>query len=440
MGSDLMVARGRATVDGHTLFGLNATGNPSQFHGLHRCLGREFALGETVQTQTLAVPQVRRTWTTLGSQPPGCWGYGHGINEHYLAIGYIPLPATRLARPQGLLATDLVRLTLERAQTARQAVKTAADLIETYGLAAEARAADHAFVLADTQEAFLQETAGRHWVCQEIQQVRAASGQSMIRQDWDQISQGLAVEAITRQWWPDDGTKLDFASVANQEARARDFPPRRWGRATQLLVEQSPHIDAAFLRRILTDHYEGTPEEVHPLNESAFPEPLCRHASRSRPEATVASLVAELHSDSSRIPMIWCALGPPCSSIYFPIFLDGEVPASFTAPENELHHGTFCSCLRRLQEHCRKSPRRWNLARDDLSRLQSHLDLETAEFLADGAAMKQHGRMNELQRLASAFMQHNVERFEALVENLTAAPRARSAKRIPALEPAEIIL
>src|SRR5262249_24339319 len=243
MGCDMVVALGPATVDGLTLFGHNS-GRPVG-ETQHLCLvpGRLFAPGEKVHTQFLELPQVRQTCSVLGSQPDRLWGYQHGVNEHGVAIGLTRLRSRLRCSQPSLLGADLVRLALERAHNARQAVALLTDLITRHGQGcfpgsgAHLADAEHdnAFLIADAREAFAVEAAGVHWVYQELKQVRAMSDVCTVRQDWDWISRGLATHAIEQGWWPADGTKLDFAGTVTQTREGHAAGLRRWGRATLLL-------------------------------------------------------------------------------------------------------------------------------------------------------------------------------------------------------------
>ena len=67
MGCDIVVALGRATVEGNTLFGHNCDRPARQCQALHRTPGQSYAPGEKVRTQGLELPQARQTYTVLGS-------------------------------------------------------------------------------------------------------------------------------------------------------------------------------------------------------------------------------------------------------------------------------------------------------------------------------------------------------------------------------------
>jgi dipeptidase len=421
MGCDMMVALGRATVDGHTFFGQNCDRPIHEFQSFLRIPGREHAADEKVRTQTVELPQGRHTFTVLAAQPAGCWGYSHGVNDQGVAAGCAAVRNKIPCREPGLSGTDLVRLVLERSRNARSAVDMLTDLVERYGQNHQMEnlpEGDTSFLMADATEAFALETAGRHWVYQEIREVRSASDVCLIRQDWDRISQGLADFVIRQGWWPGDGSKLDFADGVTENPTGAGSALRRWGRATLLLEQQNGHIDAPFLRRVLSDHYEGTSFEVDPFATLHGPTPLCQHGCQPNGLVTATSMVSQINADPSRLAIAWCAFGPPCNSIYFPLFLDGELPEGFSARSPEVMPGQLWWRVNRLGQQFRLDPQQWASARETFSRLQAHFDQEAEEFAVEGAALKQKGAQAELQRLACILMQHHVEQFEAALTTL----------------------
>src|SRR5262249_26386454 len=156
-----------------------------------------------------------------------------GVNEHGVAMGLTPIRARLRSEQPGLTGTDLVRLCLERAGSTRQAVDLLTDLISRHGQGGgDPGEPDHAFLVADREEAFAAEAPGTRWAIQEVREVRAVASRSQIRQDWNRISRGLSDLAIARGWWPEDGSKLDFAAVVGQADPNDPAALRRWGRAT----------------------------------------------------------------------------------------------------------------------------------------------------------------------------------------------------------------
>jgi hypothetical protein len=279
-----------------------------------------------------------------------------------------------------------VRLALERGSTARHALDTITSLIARHGQGAfpgcaEEQAHDAAILLADRHEAFLVEASGPAWVYQELGLVRVAADLCTIRQDWDAISPGLAGRVIGRGWWPEDGSKVDFAGALAADCAATGPALRRWGRATRLLEEQSGHIDVQFLRRVLTDHADdaGT--------------------------AVLASLVAVSGAD---VPLAWWAFGQPIL-VYLPLLPAGDLPPALT--DEGLLSGRLTQLRSALAERAGGGQ-----VRAALEGLQSLFDGEVAEFLTEAAQMSKDGRGEDLRRQATLFMQHVWEEFAEVAD------------------------
>jgi dipeptidase len=418
MASDMVVALGRATAEGQTLFGHNCNRPPDEGLALVREPGRPFAPGEAVRLGHLVLPQVRHTCTVLACRRPGQWGYVHGVNEYGVAVGVTAIH-TRLAgeRP-GLLGSDLVRLALERATGARQGVDVLTDLIGRHGQADtddDGRPCDSAFLVADGKEAFALEAAGPFWAEQVIGAVRAAGDVCHLHQDWDRICRGLSDQAIARGWWPADGCKLDFAGALGSGHGEVAAGLRRWGRATLLLEEQSGQIDSPFLRRLLADHGQG-PRDLS----------LCRHAAGPHDAGTAASLIVVTGAAGS-LPVAWWAFGPACTGVYFPLVLVGDLPAAF---ESEGVDGT-CAVWRlaRRAASAGQSADGGTGLREAWGALQEQFDQDVREFLAEAAVLQQQGEAARLHRLAGSLMQHNLERWENACDEV--CPPEWRAGRVP---------
>ena len=188
MKGDMVVALGRATVDGSTLFGHSWCGRTEQ-SGLVETRGQVHSPGEKVYTRFLELPQARQTYRVLASRGPDTWGYVHGINEHGVAAGYRQTQTCLHLEEPGLLSSELVRLVLERSRTALQALEVLTGLIARHGQgifpgSSAETSHDAAFLLADAQEAFLVEAGGHYWVYQEVKEVRSVCEMCTIHQDW----------------------------------------------------------------------------------------------------------------------------------------------------------------------------------------------------------------------------------------------------------------
>jgi len=408
----MLVALSRTTRDGGTFFAHNCNRPGNENLTLLRVAGRIFSPGERVQTSTLLLPQARQTWTVLASRCLGQWGYPHGLNEHGVSIGLTSIRTRRREAGLGLTGPDLVRLGLERATSARQAVDMVTDLASRHGQGCTDADSDPAFLIADGREAFVIEMFGPHWAVQHVNEVRAVSDICHLRRDWDRLSHGLADLAIAQGWWPADGSKLDFAGVVAPEGGDNAPSLRRWGRAMLLLEQCNGQIDLAALRRVLSDHFEGCLDAVDsskPFRMVGREErvtTLCRHAATSSASRTAASLITQCGPDRSP-PIAWYCFGPPCASVYFPLFLVGELPASFQTPR---------------QANSTRESARYAVPCAVLTDLQERFDRETQEFVAAARELRQRGESDRVPRLAELFMQHNVECWENACLDFMPAP------------------
>jgi secernin len=423
MGSDLVVALGAATANGLTPFGANSHRPAREAQVLKRVTGRQYSLGEVIDTGLLKLPQCRQTYTVLGSGPPGTWGFCHGVNEHHVAAGCATWKSRLRGDEPGLLGTDLVRLTLERSRTARQGLDVLADLIGRHGQGhfpgcSGEDAVDNAFLVADGSEAFVIEAASNCWASLECRSVRAVSDVALIRQDWQRLSPGLADAVIHKGWHPDDGSKLDFAGSLSAAPPGDAGALKRWGRATLFLEQRSGSLDADSIRRLLGDHFDGTASEVDPLDPTPGSAPICRHAQGRAEGCTAMSLLTVLSPDCKQPPVAWFAFGPPCVSVYFPILFEGDLPAAFCATGA----AAAWSRQRQVLDLAAADAERWAVLREEMGRLQARFDLQAEEFAIE---LARQGENTSRERLAGLFMQNHLEQFEAECQRLQKKLRPR---------------
>jgi secernin len=133
-----MVVLGPHTRAGATLFAKNSDRSPRECQPLAQAPHRVWPPGATVHCQYLEIPQAAETAAVIGSRPFWLWGFEHGLNEYGVAIGNEAVLTREMLPSTGLLGMDLVRLGLERAKTAREAVEVIGALVERHGKAAPA--------------------------------------------------------------------------------------------------------------------------------------------------------------------------------------------------------------------------------------------------------------------------------------------------------------
>jgi len=184
---DTFVALGNATYDGSVIFGKNSDREPNEAqelvlipHTMHEKKGH-------VNCTYINIPQVPETNAVLLSKPFWIWGAEMGANEHGVVIGneavFTKVP---YQKEPGLIGMDFIRLALERA--------TSADGFS------HKMYYHNGFLIADRHEAWVLETAGKHWAAEKVQEIRSISNVISIRSHWDRASDELVSFAVSKGW------------------------------------------------------------------------------------------------------------------------------------------------------------------------------------------------------------------------------------------------
>lgn len=176
------------TADG-LLFAKNSDRDPNEPQTMRWYSPADHHQGAEVKVTWSSIAQVLHTRAVLISQPWWMWGAEMGVNDAGVVIGNEavfnrPSAARRpdkarpdVARPDHdseLLGMDLVRLALERAGSAHEAVGVITELFERHGQGGPCSAErprfryDNSFLIADPDGAYVLETAGRQWAAQEV--------------------------------------------------------------------------------------------------------------------------------------------------------------------------------------------------------------------------------------------------------------------------------
>jgi secernin len=345
---DTWVALRDVTLSQNVIFGKNSDRPVFDCQPLVFTPRKEWPADSRIQTEYIELPQTDVTYAHLGSRPYWCWGYEEGINEYSVVIGNEAI-FTKTFRdaaealnegrgPElGLLGMDLIRLALERSQTARQAVEVMGGLIERYGQFGSGVPTkshrdggyDNSFIITDSHEAWVLEAVGKRWAARYTSHgYTSISNQPSIRAEWDLGSRDLQAFALEQGWWSDnERASFDFARAYIDERVPRQVSHIRVKRSGQLLAEKAGQITPAWMRRIARDHYEDTFLQG-PYFDAADPDllSLCMHVSPGDFTwgNTASSCVAILPKSRAELPVFWWTPGPPCNGCYVPFFPHGS--------------------------------------------------------------------------------------------------------------------
>jgi secernin len=285
--------------------------------------GRRASAGCTLRTQYLTIGDTG-AHAALLSVPTWLWGAEHGVNEHGVAIGNERVATTHDAAhaPPALIGMDLVRLGLERARSAAEAVEVIGALLRTHGQGGVADAAhqdayDSSFLIADPTVAFVLDTAGADYAAAPFPRGAAISNRHTLTKEWTAASASLAAGDDFDRYR--DVTK-DTAHADVRLAASRAF----------LSSAPTGGLTAAATAAHLRDHGAGPwgapgsrgPVQPPPTGVGADSSgvTVCMHVRGLC--VTTASMIAELPSGiADGAPVrVYVAPGSPCASVYVPAF------------------------------------------------------------------------------------------------------------------------
>lgn len=279
---------------GRVLFGKNSDRDPNEAQVLNWVPARSYRRGSTLRCTWTDIPQVTKTYALVLSRPFWMWGAEMGANERGVVIGNEAIFTRGRVSREGLLGMDLVRLGLERGNTADAAKDVICQLIEQFGQGGRCgydKAGfryHNSFLVADASGAWVIEAAGR-----KIAEHRVDEGVYA-------ISNGITLQALLRH---EDRIRrrVSMASLRSQ-------------RVTCLAESANEAVDAM---RLLGDHGDDRERPRYRRLNGAMGAP-CMHAGGwLAASQTVGSFVAELGSTS---PRYWATgTAAPCLSVFRPI-------------------------------------------------------------------------------------------------------------------------
>lgn len=323
---DTLVALPQRTASGNLIFGKNSDREPLEaqaiLHVPHRVPSEK-----EIQCTYISIPQEKETFEIILSKPFQMWGAEMGVNEFGLVIGNEAVFTNVKFKKKeiGLSGMDLLRLALERCKTAREALKTITTLLKNHGQDAcggyqnKSFYYHNSFLVADSKEAFILETAGKSWAYRQIDSFGSISNGLTIGDDYEEV-----------HWEKEPRTfqKLFAAHANNFKNHFSDFVYTHVGKArkrqacTVGFLEKKENLTVSDFFVAMRQH--NHPQEVFDPKK-ANTSSICMHATGfTNPSDTTGSMVAEIRKE--RPSTIWLsATSYPCLSLYMPFYMGNSI-------------------------------------------------------------------------------------------------------------------
>lgn len=343
---DTFVALRNATQDGSVIFGKNSDREPNEAHELIFIPRAAHDAGTEVACTYIWVPQVSETNAVLLSKPFWIWGAEMGANEKGVVIGneavFTKIPYDK---QPGLIGMDFLRLALERATTAEEALQVMIDLLETYGQGGNCGFTHqmyyhNGFLIADRESAWVFETAGKHWAAEKVQDVRSISNVISIGAHFDRASSDLVSHAISKGWCIDE-SDFDFSRCYSDLIYTKfGAGHHRSCRTGELLREHMGKVDVPLAFKILRDHGPEADQEWNP-GQSLIGAEVCMHASFGpvRGSQTTGSMVSHLAKEGDTHWLTGTAA--PCTSVFKPVWFESGLPDMGPSPTGTYDDATM---------------------------------------------------------------------------------------------------
>jgi secernin len=307
---DTLVALGNSTKDNSVIFGKNSDRPNNEAQLITFMPSSKHSIKEDVKCTYITIPQVTETYSVILSKPFWMYGAEMAANEYGVVIGNEAVYTKEKLRKTGLLGMDLLRLGVERAKTAREALDIIIELLETYGQGGDCSFEGigyyyhNSFIITDSTRGYVLETADKWWIVETVKDVRSISNNLSIRGKGDMRRKGIIQHAIEKGYCKDDAD-FDFALIFSHTQIPDKFPSHtRDGCTLKQLKENQGDITPTAMMEFLREHNVG----------------ICMHYSNQ----SVGSQVSHLQKGEDK-SIHWFTGGTmPCLNIFKPYVFPGE--------------------------------------------------------------------------------------------------------------------
>ncbi len=337
---DTVVALGNSTADGSVLFAKNSDRDPNEAHEVILVERQKYPAGARVKCTYVEIPQVEETYQVLLCKPFWIWGAEMGSNEFGVTIGNEAV-FTRIpyGKTPGLIGMDFLRLALERAKNAEEALDVITLLLEEFGQSGNCGFAHqmfyhNSFLICDKQDAWVLETAGKEWAAEKVKNIRSISNAITIGSQWDRASKNLVAYAVDKGWCKDE-QDFNFSSCYSEPVYTRFSDAKnRQVCTTDSLFSYKGKITVALMMEMLRAHSANRSTDWRP-DVGITGADVCMHSGWGpiRGSQSTGSLVSHISQENSTHWVTGTAA--PCTSIFKPVWMDCSMSDMGNAPTGE---------------------------------------------------------------------------------------------------------
>ncbi|MBM4383244.1 MAG: C69 family dipeptidase [Deltaproteobacteria bacterium] len=315
------------------LFAKNSDRDPNEAQLLEWHARRTHESGARVRCTWIEIDEARETHAVVLSRPFWMWGAEIGANEHGVTIGNEAVFTDQPYAPSGLTGMDLLRLALERAESAERAVAVIGELLETHGQGGGCGHENRAFtyhnsyLVADTRGAFVLETADKNW-----RAVRIGGAYA--------ISNALTLPELARE----------HADPVRGRLTAADTR-----RACTLAAAQRAESLADLAAALRSHGPDAGDSPRYRWHNGGLNAPCVHAGGRLAASQTTASWIAELSPRGVR--HFATATAAPCTSLFKPVRVSEPLDLG-AAPEDRFDASTLWWRHERLHRAVSRDPTR----------------------------------------------------------------------------------
>jgi len=378
---------------------------------------------DKVKLTYIEIPQVKNTYEVYLSKPFQMWGAEMGVNECGVAIGNeaVFTKFSFAKKNNGLTGMDMIRLALERKNSAKSALEYIIELIETYGQDACGGYENknffyhNSFLIVDKKEAYCLETADKFWAYKKLNHFYAISNGLTILDDYDEIHPQAIEYAKQKKWYNEEGP-FNFRKAFSDKFYTY-MGKCDVRRQISEKVAQKEKIHVRDCIQTLQSHGNNTKK----LDSM---ESICLHSGGLQtPSETTGSMIAILRDS---IMTVWLTgTSHPCLSLYKPFFFGTDSLKDFPEPTSTYDHSLWWQAEithRNLLENNQDLLKDYQLEQKNLQ--EEFIELEQRLI------PQKHPSKKELEEVSNLCLQKEKQFYQKWLKEITKNKKSSWIKKI----------